>query len=148
MQILEMIDNYKALLDKKDELEAATKENNGKIAEIKDALAQAMIDEEMPKISRNGFMYSLQDKTKYSKKGDINEDDFFETLELNGLGDIIKRTVNASTLNSAMNNLAAENDDELPDDFKEYINEYQFYDITKRKETNKAAANAKKKKED
>lgn len=148
MQILEMIDNYKALLDKKDELEAATKENNGKIAEIKDALAQAMIDEEMPKISRNGFMYSLQDKTKYSKKGDINDDDFFETLELNGLGDIIKRTVNASTLNSAMNNLAAENDDELPDDFKEYINEYQFYDITKRKETNKAAANAKKKKED
>lgn len=148
MQILEMIDNYKALLDKKDELEAATKENNGKIAEIKDALAQAMIDEEMPKISRNGFMYSLQDKTKYSKKGDIDEDEFFETLELNGLGDIIKRTVNASTLNSAMNNLAAENDDELPDDFKEYINEYQFYDITKRKETNKAAANAKKKKED
>lgn len=148
MQILEMIDNYKALLDKKDELEAATKENNGKIAEIKDALAQAMIDEEMPKISRNGFIYSLQDKTKYSKKGDINEDEFFEALEVNGLGDIIKRTVNASTLNSAMNNLAAENDDELPDDFKEYINEYQFYDITKRKETNKAAANAKKKKED
>ena len=148
MQILEMIDNYKALLDKKDELEAATKENNGKIAEIKDALAQAMIDEEMPKISRNGFMYSLQDKTKYSKKGDIDEDEFFEALELNGLGDIIKRTVNASILNSAMNNLAAENDDELPDDFKEYINEYQFYDITKRKETNKAAANAKKKKED
>lgn len=148
MKILEMIDNYKALLDKKDELEAATKENNGKIAEIKDALAQAMIDEEMPKISRNGFMYSLQDKTKYSKKGDIDEDEFFEALEVNGLGDIIKRTVNASTLNSAMNNLAAENDDELPDDFKEYINEYQFYDITKHKETNKAAANAKKKKED
>ena len=148
MQILEMIDNYKALLDKKDELEAAAKENNGKIAEIKEALTQAMIDEEMPKISRNGFMYSLQDKTKYSKKGDIDEDEFFEALELNGLGDIIKRTVNASTLNSAMNNLAAENDDELPDDFKEYINEYQFYDITKRKETNKAAANAKKKKED
>ena len=42
--------------------------------------------------------------------------------------------------------LVEENDGELPEDFVEFINPYQYYDVAKRKETNKAAKNAKKKK--
>ena len=89
----------------------------------------------------------MQDKTKYNKIGDCDEDAFFDTLEEHGLGDIIKRTVNAQILNGAMAGLVEENDGELPEDFTEFINPYQYYDVAKRKETNKAAKNAKKKKE-
>ena len=146
MDILTMIDRYKELLDRKDELADATKENNKAIEAARKELSQAMIDAEMPKVSRNGFLYSLQDKTKYSKKGDADEEAFFDLLEENGLGDIIKRTVNAQTLNGDMAGLVEENDGELPEDFEEYIKPYQYYDVAKRKETNKAAKNAKKKK--
>lgn len=145
MDIVTMIDHYKELLDRKDELADQTKENNKAIQEARDALAQAMIDAEMPKVSRNGFLYSLQDKTKYNKKACDNEE-FFSVLEENGLGDLIKRTVDPQTLNNAMAAAAEENDGILPEEYEDYISVYQFYDISKRKETNKTAKKAKTKK--
>lgn len=144
-RLLEMIDAYKELLDEKDRLKAETTENNKAIERARGELAQVMIDEECPKVSRNGYLYSLADKVKYNRRGGIDEEDFFQTLEDNGLGDIIKRTVSAQTLNSAMAALADENEGELPEDFEPYINPFEYYDITKRKETNRAARNAKKK---
>lgn len=145
--IFSLIDEYKELLDKKDELKEATTENNKSLEAKRNELAQAMIDAESPKVSRGGFLYSLQDKTKYNKIGGCDEDAFFNTLEEHGLGDIIKRTVNAQTLNGAMAGLVEENDGELPEDFEDFIKPYQYYDVGKRKETNNAAKNAKKKKE-
>ena len=142
-----LIDEYKELLDEKDRLKDATTKNNKILEEKRKELAQAMIDAESPRISRGGFLYSLQDKTKYNKIGGCDENGFFETLEEHGLGDIIKRTVSAQTLNGAMAGLVEENDGELPEDFEEYIKPYQYYDVAKRKETNKAAKNAKQKKE-
>lgn len=147
MDIVKMIDGYKELLDRKDELSEATKENNKAIEEARKELTQAMIDAEMPKVSRNGYLYSLQDKTKYNKKGEIDEEAFFSVLEENGLGSIIKRTVDARTLSSTMAAAAEENDGELPEEYEEYISVYQFYDIQKRKETNKTAKKAKQEKE-
>lgn len=144
MDIVSLIDNYKALLDEKDTLEDAVKENNKKIQDARDALTKAMIDAEMPKVSRNGFLYSLQDKTKYSKKS-CDEEAFFSLLEENGLGSLIKRTVNAQTLSSAMAEEAELNGGELPKEYEEYINVYQYYDVQKRKETNKTAKKAKQK---
>lgn len=146
MDIIAMIDQYKELLDIKDQLADQTKENNKKIQEARDALAKAMIDAEMPKVSRNGFLYSLQDKTKYNKKA-CDDEEFFSVLEENGLGDLIKRTVDARTLSSAMAAAAEENDGILPEEYEAYINVYQFYDIAKRKETNKTAKKAKQKEE-
>lgn len=143
MDIISMIDQYKELLDIKDQLADQTKENNKRIQEARDALAQAMIDAEMPKVSRNGFLYSLQDKTKYNKKA-CDDEEFFSVLEENGLGDLIKRTVDARTLSSAMAAAAEENDGVLPEEYEDYISVYQFYDIVKRKETNKTAKRAKK----
>lgn len=146
MDIVTMIDQYKELLDRKDALADQTKENNKAIQEARDALAQAMIDAEMPKVSRNGFLYSLQDKTKYNKKA-CDDEEFFNVLEENGLGDLIKRTVDARTLSSAMAAAVEENDGVLPEEYEDYINVYQFYDIAKRKETNKTAKRAKQKEE-
>ena len=142
-----LIDEYKELLDEKDRLKDATTKNNKILEEKRKELAQAMIDTESPRISRGGFLYSLQDKTKYNKIGGCDENGFFETLEEHGLGDIIKRTVSAQTLNGAMAGLVEENDGKLPEDFEEFIKPYQYYDVGKRKETNKAAKNAKQKKE-
>ncbi len=146
MDIVTMIDQYKELLDRKDALADQTKENNKAIQEARDALAQAMIDAEMPKVSRNGFLYSLQDKTKYNKKA-CDDEEFFSVLEENGLGDLIKRTVDARTLSSAMAAAVEENDGVLPEEYEDYINVYQFYDIAKRRETNKTAKRAKQKEE-
>lgn len=146
MDILKLIDDYKELLDKKDELAEQTKANNKLIEDARNELSQAMIDAEMPKVSRNGFLYSLQDKTKYNKKAGDSEE-FFEFLEGEGLGDIIKRTVDARTLSSTIGAVVEENDGELPEEYEDYISVYQYYDIGKRKETNKTAKEAKKKKE-
>lgn len=145
--IFTLIDEYKGLMDEKDRLKDATTKNNKILEEKRKELAQAMIDAESPRISRGGFLYSLQDKTKYNKIGGCDENGFFETLEEHGLGDIIKRTVSAQTLNGAMAGLVEENDGKLPEDFEEFIKPYQYYDVGKRKETNKAAKNAKQKKE-
>ncbi|MFG6383435.1 MAG: hypothetical protein K1V96_04165 [Lachnospiraceae bacterium] len=144
MDIFELIDEYKVLLDEKEQLKNAITENNKTLEEKRKELTQAMIDAESPKISRGGFLYSLQDKAKYNKIGGCNEETFFSTLEEHGLGDIIKRTVNANTLNGAIAGLVEENNGELPEDFEELIKPYQYYDVIKRKETNKAAKKAKK----
>ena len=95
--IFTLIDEYKGLMDERDRLKDATTENNKALEKKRNELAQAMIDAESPKVSRGGFLYSLQDKTKYNKIGGCDEDGFFETLEEHGLGDIIKRTVPYST---------------------------------------------------
>ena len=70
MTLFEQLDAYKELLDRKEALAAETKENNAAIEEMKLKIAEEMISQECPKISRNGFTYSLQEKTMYSKKGE------------------------------------------------------------------------------
>lgn len=141
MELYELIDDYKALLDRKEELADATKINNAAIEDVKKLIAQEMINNESPVISRNGFRYSLTEKTMYSKKaeGTLMEEglDFFEVLRNEGLGDLIKETVNANTLSSSMKAYVEENG-ELSEDLAKCINVYETYDIMKRKETNKA----------
>lgn len=132
MTLLEKVDELKALLDEKDALKAKTTENNKAVEVCKKDLADMMLAEETTKVTRAGFSYSLQEKTRYSKKAGHDEE-LFELLRENGLGDIIKETVNAQTLQGAMSNLAAENGDELPEEFAEVINVYEYLDIQKRK---------------
>lgn len=139
--LLKLVDEYKELIDKKEELEEATKENNKALEAKKAELAQAMIDEECPGISRNGFKYSLQEKVRYNKRSEEDlsqlEVPFFDFLREEGLGDIIKETVNANTLSSAIKSLVDEVG-ELPEHYLPYIKPYETYEIMKRKETNKA----------
>ena len=148
MQLLEKIDAYKELLDRKDVLKEATTDNNKAIEELKKEIAQLMIDEECPTISRNGFKYSLQEKTMYSKKAEetlLAEGlEFLEVLRSEGFGELIVKTVNARTLSITLAAYVQENG-ALPEDLAECINVYETYDIMKRKETNKAAKSAKQK---
>ena len=141
MELLELVDKYKELLDRKESLAEQTKENNKELEDLKKELSAKMIEEECPTISRDGFRYTLQDKVTYNKKSeeDLSKLDvsFFDFLREEGLGDIIQETVNARTLSSTIKSLVEEVG-ELPEQYLDYINPYETYDIMKRKETNKA----------
>lgn len=140
-KLLEIVDLYKELLDKKEELAEQTKANNKEIEIVKKDLAQMMIDEECASVSRGGFKYSLQEKVIYQKKSEEalaeNEVSFFDFLRDEGMGDIIKETVDSRTLSSTIKSMVEEFG-ELPEHFLDYINPYETMEISKRKETNKA----------
>lgn len=147
MKLTEMLAQYEVLLDKKDQLAQDTKDNNAAIDKLKAEIAEMMIDEDIPSQGYGDYVYSLQDKVKYSKRGEayLQERglDFFEVLREQGFGDIIKETVNANTLQSTMKAVADENDGELPPELDEIVSSYEMTDISRRKSTNKALKRAK-----
>lgn len=136
-EVLDLIDQFKAALEEKDSLAEATKRNNAEVIDLRDKLAQAMVDAEIDQVGRHGVNWKLKPTTKYSKKAGM-DDALFELLRNHGLGDLIKETVNAQTLQGAMSELARENDDELPDEFSEVINKYEHMDISHRKASKSA----------
>lgn len=147
MKLTEMLAQYEVLLDKKDQLAQDTKDNNAAIDKLKAEIAETMIDEDIPPQGYGDYVYSLQDKIKYSKRGEAELQekglDFFEVLREQGFGDIIKETVNANTLQSTMKAVADENDGELPPELDEIVSSYEMTDISRRKSTNKALKRAK-----
>ena len=147
MKLTEMLAQYEVLLDKKDQLAQDTKDNNAAIDKLKAESAETMIDEDIPSQGYGDYVYSLQDKIKYSKRGEAELQekglDFFEVLREQGFGDIIKETVNANTLQSTMKAVADENDGELPPELDEIVSSYEMTDISRRKSTNKALKRAK-----
>lgn len=148
MKLTEMLGQYEELLDKKDTLDKETEDNNAAIDKLKAEIAEMMIDEDIPSQGYGDYVYSLQDKVKYSKRGDaqLMEKglDFFEVLREQGLGDLIKETVNQRSLQSAMREIADENDGELPPELDEVVSSYEMTDIARRKSTNKSLKKAKK----
>lgn len=146
MKLTEMLGQYEELLDKKDQLAKDTKDNNAKIEALKQDIAQQMIDDDCPRIAVGDYMFSLQIKSKYSKRSEeylaANGLDFFEVLREQGFADLIKETVNAGSLQSAMNALVEENG-ELPVELAEVISQFDQTDILRRKQTNSALKKAK-----
>jgi len=140
MTLLEMVRNYQTLLEEKDRLAECTKANNAAIEAAKNEIAQQMIDDDCPRISSGGYSFSLTQKTSYSKKSeaDLAEAgvDFFEVLREEGLGDIIKETVAAQTLQSTIKAYVEEHG-ELSEALSQIVREYEFNDITRRKESKK-----------
>lgn len=141
---------YKKLLDKKDELAEQTKSNNKELDRIEQEIAQMMVDEEKPDTTVDGFKYSLQERTIYSKLGEekLQEKglEFFDILREQGFGHLIVERVDSKTLNSAMNNLVEEQG-ELPEELAECLNVYSQLKVTKRKANTKALNRAKAAKE-
>lgn len=140
MTLLEMVRNYQTLLEEKDRLAECTKANNAAIEAAKNEIAQQMIDDDCPRISSGGYSFSLTQKTSYSKKSeaDLAEAgvDFFDVLREEGLGDIIKETVAAQTLQSTIKAYVEEHG-ELSEPLSQIVREYEFNDITRRKESKK-----------
>lgn len=139
------IRQYKELLDRKDELAELTKENNAAKEQLEYEICQMMVDEEKPNTVVDGFTYSLQQKTMYSKKSEeaLAEAgiDFFDVLREQGLGDLIVEKVDPRTLNSSVSALAE--DGELPEELAECLNIYEKLALSKRKANTKALERAK-----
>lgn len=130
--IAALADAYSEALAQQKELEAQLKEQKDEANSLKEALIDAMLLEETTSIGRNGKKYSLVPKKKYSKKAGA-EEDLFRMLREQGLGDIITETVNANTLNAAMNAMAEEVGGDLPEEWSDCVNLYEYTDISVRK---------------
>lgn len=137
---------YKAVLDRKAELEAQTKENNAAKEKLEQEICQLMVDEEKPSTVVDGFTYSLQQTTMYSKKSEEALAEagivFFDVLREQGLGDIIVERVDPRTLQSSVRAMAEECE-ELPEELVECLNIYDKLTLSKRKANTKALERAK-----
>lgn len=137
---------YQKLLERKDELAEATKENNKAKKELEQEICQMMVDEEKPSTVVDGYNYSLQQKTEYSKLGEekLAEKglDFLETLREQGLGYIIVERVDAQTLSSTCKGIVEENG-ELPKELAEVLSVYEKLTISRKKANTKALNRAK-----
>lgn len=147
MALQNMIQEYEQLLTRKDELAEETKAVNASIEEAKQAIADQMVEEDTPQISIGSYSYSLQNKTKWSKKSEakLMEEglDFFEVLREQGLGDLIKETVNARSLDATLNDMA-ESEEGVPDELLDVVSRYDMLDIRRAKVRNSAVSRAKK----
>ena len=136
---------YKAVLDRKAELEAMTKENNAEKERLEQEICQMMVDEEKPNTVVDGFTYSLQQKTMYTKKSEEALAEagivFFDVLREQGLGDLIVEKVDPRTLQSSVNAMAEEG--EIPEELLECLNVYEKLGLSKRKANTKALERAK-----
>lgn len=147
MALQNMIQEYEQLLTRKDELAEETKAVNASIEEAKQAIADQMVEDDTPQISIGSYSYSLQNKTKWSKKSEakLMEEglDFFEVLREQGLGDLIKETVNARSLDATLNDMA-ESEEGVPDELLDVVSRYDMLDIRRSKVRNSAVSRAKK----
>lgn len=138
---------YKAILDRKDELAEQTKANNAAKEQLEQEICQLMVDEEKPSTIVDGFTYSLQQTTMYSKKSEEALAEagivFFDVLREQGLGDIIVEKVDPRTLQSSVRAMAEENDGELPEELVECLSIYEKLTLSKRKANTKALDRAK-----
>ena len=135
-----MVKGYQDLLEKKEALATATKENNAAIEAAKAEIAQQMVDDECPRISTGGYCFSLTAKTSYTKRSDaeLAESglDFLDTLREEGLGDIIVEKVDPRTLQSTVKAYVEEHG-ELSEGLEGIIRTFDYNDITRRKEKRK-----------
>lgn len=142
------IREYNKILEEKKRLEKQTKENNAAKEKKEQEIAQIMVDNEKPSTIVDGYTYSLQETKMYSKKAEekleqlkIEEGiEFFEVLREQGLGSIIKETVNAKALQSTMKALDDElpEGEDLPEDLAKCLNIYSKLGINKTKASKNA----------
>ena len=140
MALIDLIANYQTLLATKEALAEQTKANNKAIEDMKQQIADQMIDDEVTSIGYAGYNFSLQTKTVYSKKSEADLQaagiDFFGLLRDNGLGDLIVERVDPRTLSASLKQIV-EADGELPKELSEAINVYETNDIGRRKQAKK-----------
>lgn len=147
--LTDMVRDYALLLEDKATLEQRTKDNNAAIEAAKKEIAQQMVDDDTPSITTGGYTYSLAPKVSYRKRSEAelaeSGADFFTALRREGLGDIIKETVNPQTLNTAIRSYVEEND-ELSEGLAAVITSYEYNDINRRKAAQRAGVGKKAKK--
>ncbi|RKJ19188.1 hypothetical protein D7X48_14840 [bacterium D16-50] len=145
--VLDMkVREYQKILERKEELAKATKENNQAREELEQEICRMMVDEEKPSTVVDGYSYSLQQKTEYSKLGEdkLAEKglDFLDVLREQGLGHIIVEKVEPKVLSGACKGIVEENG-ELPEELAEVVSVYEKLAISRRKANTGALNRAK-----
>lgn len=159
---------YQEALDLDKQAKAAAKEAAATLQKAKEKLCDAFIEDEATSVGVDGYKYGIVPKVKFNRKGGLDDGDFFDFLRENGLGDLIKLTVNAQSLSTAvreaaigyarqLEELKAEEEEGyrpdpdpepvLPEGFGEYLGRYDYYDISRTKDTSAAGKAARKQKE-
>lgn len=137
---------YQKLLERKEELAEAAKANNQAKENLEQEICQMIIDEEKPCTVVDGYDYSLQQKTEYSRLGEDRLAkkglDFLEVLREQGLGSIIVEKVDPRTLNSTCKGIVEERG-ELPEELADVLSVYEKLTISRKKANTRALSRAK-----
>lgn len=104
------------LLQRKEEkkkLENAVKGLTAEITDLDARLSDAMLEAGLDSFSGNGRTFYLSTKTFASPKAGMS-DELISALREHGSGDLVKETVNSSTLSAFVREMKELNADELP----------------------------------
>ena len=111
--IFELADKLKELKAKKKAVDEEMRTVNAEIEFTETELSEAMIQEEMQNFKRSGTLFYLNTKTYASAIPEFKEE-LFNTLKIEGYGDLIYETVNANSLSAFVKEQVLMNDDKLP----------------------------------
>ena len=132
MELMERIAAYNALLDRKAQLADETTENNKAIEQARRDLADLMIDAEIDRVSSGGDRCGQPARPAWRERGGSDEQ-LCAVLREDGLGDIIRETVNPRTLQATLKEVAEQNDGELPAQYDGLVSVYRYMDVGRRK---------------
>lgn len=131
-EIFEMADKLKAAKDRKKELDAQVKDVNEEIESLDLALADAMVETELDRFSRNGSTFYLNTRL-FASPAAGRKDDLMQTLKDQGYGSIVVETVNANTLASFVKEQMAANEDVLPEWLSDVVSTFEKVSVGVRK---------------
>jgi len=122
------------LREGKDALETRLEEQKKAIREKMDEVIEVMIDTDTPETTVGEHKFAAKTTTHYSKLGEEKLKaaglTFFDVLRENGLGYLIKETVNPKSMETAFRNAAKENDDVLPEDLAAVCTQFDVTEVS------------------
>lgn len=146
-RLIELIDKYEELREKKEKLANETKANNEAFKQIQEDIVEQMVEDDIPSQSLGDYTYTPQTVIHYSF---ISEEklaeagtDKMEVMRENGFDFLIKETINQRSMESAFKE-RLENDEELPEDVLAIISQYEELKVNRRKVSSSALKKAKK----
>lgn len=129
--VFQLADRFRALKERKDALEEELSVVNEELTKVDQEMVQTMINEEIPRFTRNGKSYHLTTRIFASPVAE-KKDEFFDWLSGNGYGGMLKLGVNANTLSSWVKE-QLEDKDELPEPVKSMVNYHSKTSVGMRK---------------
>lgn len=140
MDLKAQLTAYNDLLVRKEELAAAVKENNAAIEAARLAVAQQMVDDDVPQMTietpAGAYSFRLSVKTIYNKRSEAELAEggvsFTDTLREEGLGYLVQETVNSRSLQSALANYVEE-EGALSEGLKSVVRAYELTDVNRRR---------------
>lgn len=146
-RLIELIEKYEELREKKEKLANETKANNEAFKQIQEDIIEQMVEDDIPSQGLGDYTYTPQTVTHYSfiseKKLAEAGTDKMEVMRENGFDFLIKETINQRSMESAFKE-RLENDEELPEDVLAIISQYEELKVNRRKVSSSALKKAKK----